>query len=119
CITLHIIIYTMSKQQHQEERQQQKELSAMSPEERTQYSLMRAPDYHGADNNVLANNRAKCWDARDQYFACLDANNENEQTCKQLYDAFAGSCMSSWKEYFIKKRFVDKQKAQMLSSSSQ
>ncbi|EFA85904.1 cytochrome c oxidase subunit VIb [Heterostelium album PN500] len=112
----------MSQQQQQ---QQQRatggvpvDLSAMTPEERTKYSLLRAPDYHGTDDKVLSTSRSQCWSARDKYFACLDANNENQSICKQFYDEFSSSCLSSWKEYFIKKRLIEKQKSEMLDSST-
>ncbi|KAK5575763.1 hypothetical protein RB653_006897 [Dictyostelium firmibasis] len=85
-----------------------KPLNEMTKEERTNYSLKRAPDYHGKEENVLNKSRTQCWEARDKYYKCLDDNNDNEPKCKEFYDELNKNCLKSWSEYFVKKRKSDK-----------
>jgi cytochrome c oxidase assembly factor 6 len=60
--------------------------------------------------------RQHCWDARDQYFACLEKHNiDNDITdsksaqknCKPEDDFFQQQCISSWVKYFREKRISD------------
>lgn len=59
--------------------------------------------------------RAKCWDARDAYFRCLDKNNildaignkdAAEQACGKESALFEQNCASSWvsSAHFVKWR---------------
>lgn len=63
--------------------------------------------------------RKLCWEARDNYFACLDKHKiENDlidsklaQThCKTEDDEFEKQCISSWVTYFREKRINDNKK---------
>ena len=40
--------------------------------------------------------RQLCWDGRDRYFACLDANNEDASRCKSEKQGFEKNCAASW-----------------------
>lgn len=40
--------------------------------------------------------RLVCWGARDQYFKCLDKNNDKEEPCSKLKEAFEKSCPKLW-----------------------
>ncbi|KAM9960507.1 hypothetical protein ACTFIW_009649 [Dictyostelium discoideum] len=93
----------------------EKPLNEMTKEERTNYSLRRAPDYHGKEESVLNSSRTKCWEARDKYFKCLDDNKEDDSKCKEFYNELNNSCLKSWSEYFIKKRISDKNKEAFLN----
>jgi len=48
--------------------------------------------------------RAKCWLARDQYFACLDANEGSAEACTALQEGFSSSCAQTWVKHFLKMR---------------
>jgi len=48
--------------------------------------------------------RATCWLARDQYFACIDANGESAAECTALKAGFVGSCAQTWVKHFLKMR---------------
>ncbi|KAH6677102.1 cytochrome oxidase c subunit VIb-domain-containing protein [Halenospora varia] len=67
--------------------------------------------------------RAKCWEARDGYFRCLDKNNivdsltehdKAEKGCAKEGREFEGNCASSWVTYFKKRRVMEYQKNQTL-----
>eukprot|EP01132_Coremiostelium_polycephalum_P009920 gene9920-12165_t len=98
--------------------QQPVNLGSMTAEERSVYSIQRAPDYHGQETKVLGKSRNECWKAKDQYFECLDKNNENESMCKEFLNVFEQSCYSSWVDHFIKKRKVTKMRNQYLEKSN-
>lgn len=57
--------------------------------------------------------RQLCWDARDSFFACLDANNivdsdKDRKTtkahCADVEKAYEANCIESWIDYFKQKR---------------
>ncbi|XP_003377731.1 vacuolar protein sorting-associated protein 53-like protein, partial [Trichinella spiralis] len=50
-----------------------------------------------ASDVPLLDERRKCWTARDQFFACLDANKDDEKLCKSLKDVFEASCRRTWR----------------------
>lgn len=57
--------------------------------------------------------RRRCHAARDNYFACLSSNNDNESACikeKELYDSV---CPAVWVNYFAKKRVYDEYKRKL------
>lgn len=67
--------------------------------------------------------RAKCWEARDIYFKCLDrinvidplnVSNANtiKENCGKEDLAFNESCASSWISYFKEKRLMEYKKEQ-------
>ncbi|EGG19868.1 cytochrome c oxidase subunit VIb [Cavenderia fasciculata] len=88
------------------------DISKLTAEERTKYSLLRAPDYQGTESSVLNTSRKACWLSRDQYFECLDKNNENKDKCKEEFEKFNNSCLDSWK------RFIDNQKNKLMAGST-
>ncbi|KAK3689639.1 cytochrome oxidase c subunit VIb-domain-containing protein [Podospora appendiculata] len=63
--------------------------------------------------------RQKCWEARDGYFACLDANGivdalkdekKAAKACKSEAADFERDCAAQWVTYFKKWRVQDIQK---------
>ncbi|KAK9464666.1 cytochrome oxidase c subunit VIb-domain-containing protein [Lipomyces arxii] len=68
---------------------------------------------------VSRHDRQLCWDARDEYFRCLDANKittvatQDSSTCSEYYTAMAQHCRQTWVEYFIAKRERDLQVLEM------
>ena len=40
--------------------------------------------------------RQACWDARDQFWACLDANAESAAQCSHLRELYEKGCPSQW-----------------------
>ncbi|KAF4634251.1 hypothetical protein G7Y89_g3856 [Cudoniella acicularis] len=67
--------------------------------------------------------RARCWEARDAYFHCLDKNNiidsitekdKAEKGCASEGRGFEANCASSWVTYFKKRRVMEYQKNQTL-----
>jgi cytochrome c oxidase assembly factor 6 len=67
--------------------------------------------------------RAKCWEARDAYFTCLDRNgivdsigekDKADAACKVEGRGFEGNCASSWVTYFKKRRVMEWQRNKTL-----
>jgi len=68
--------------------------------------------------------RAKCWEARDAYFSCLDKNNiidslgadksKADKVCAAEGRGFEGNCASSWVTYFKKRRVMEWQREKTL-----
>lgn len=48
-----------------------------------------------------ANARKVCWGARDAYFDCLTANNDEESKCKELKQAFEANCSKAWVSFYF------------------
>ena len=63
--------------------------------------------------------RRKCWGARDQYWACLDANgtpNPHEpipQPCLAARDLYAAECPMTWVKHFDRKYYFEKYKVKL------
>ncbi|KAH0422824.1 hypothetical protein CKAH01_16636 [Colletotrichum kahawae] len=62
------------------------------------------------------NERRKCWDARDAYFGCLDANNivdalkddrQARKACPTQNADFERDCAAAWVKYFKQWRVAD------------
>ncbi|CED82650.1 Cytochrome c oxidase, subunit VIb/COX12 [Phaffia rhodozyma] len=56
--------------------------------------------------------RKLCWAARDEYYSCLDskgavAPGSEGKACGKEKDAFEGSCVRSWIDYFNKRRVLE------------
>ncbi|KAI3406973.2 hypothetical protein KGF56_000266 [Candida oxycetoniae] len=62
--------------------------------------------------------RVKCWEKRDMFFQCLDANkidnsldskelSKVNEKCGSAKKEFERDCVSSWVKYFQEKRFND------------
>ncbi|CAN3361017.1 cytochrome c oxidase assembly factor 6 [Diutina catenulata] len=69
--------------------------------------------------------RKECWDSRDEFFACLTANNIDDSLSPKSEDKvksqcgaqranFEGKCVESWVKYFQEKRFADLQRARYI-----
>lgn len=68
--------------------------------------------------------RAKCWEARDAYFSCLDKNSiidslgadkaKADKACSSEGRGFEGNCASSWVTYFKKRRVMEWQRERTL-----
>ncbi|KAH8819796.1 cytochrome oxidase c subunit VIb-domain-containing protein [Xylogone sp. PMI_703] len=67
--------------------------------------------------------RAKCWEARDQYFECLDKNSiidslgekdKAAKACGSEGKKFEANCATSWVKYFKQRRVMEHQKNQTL-----
>jgi cytochrome c oxidase assembly factor 6 len=40
--------------------------------------------------------REKCWKSRDEYWKCLDTNNEEKSKCKPERELFEKDCSKTW-----------------------
>ena len=40
--------------------------------------------------------REKCWSSRDEYFNCLETNNEDKKNCEREWKNFEASCPETW-----------------------
>ncbi|KAF2267687.1 hypothetical protein CC78DRAFT_541616 [Lojkania enalia] len=80
----------------------------------------------GAFESPSRTNRAKCYEARDAFFECLDRNDildsintkdgraTARNACGQEDVIFEKNCAHSWVEYFKKQRVVNYQKEQTI-----
>ncbi|TRM60407.1 cytochrome oxidase c subunit VIb-domain-containing protein [Schizophyllum amplum] len=69
--------------------------------------------------------RQKCWDSRDAYFACLDkvkvvkAGDEGDQ-CKAENTLYEKNCARSWIDYFNQRRVIaEAQKERLAQANNQ
>lgn len=51
-----------------------------------------------------ASKREVCYNARDQYYECLDRSLLDPEPCKKLEATFTEHCPPSWVDYFNRKR---------------
>lgn len=83
-------------------------------------------EYH--PNN--RSSRKHCWDARDEFFQCLDKINvvnaldpavegKVNKSCSTQEKKFNENCATSWISYFKEKRVVDYKKEQFLKEMEQ
>lgn len=74
--------------------------------------------------------RKKCWQARDNFFACLDEQNivnpldpakaaDVKKYCGKQDVEFGKECIASWVKYFKEKRPFDIKKERMLAEAEQ
>ncbi|KAF7965928.1 hypothetical protein HWV62_14434 [Athelia sp. TMB] len=74
---------------------------------------------------ISRQSRAKCWEHRDTYFACLDAAGvvkagEEGGACAKEEAGYAQNCAKSWIEYFNQRRVIfDRQKDQLAAAKAQ
>lgn len=40
--------------------------------------------------------REKCWKSRDEYWKCLENNNEEKNSCKPQRELFEKDCSKTW-----------------------
>lgn len=57
--------------------------------------------------------RQKCWQARDEFWKCLDECDDNRTKCKTQRSAFEASCTAQWVKYFDRRREFLKFKEKM------
>lgn len=73
--------------------------------------------------------RKKCWESRDLYFACLDKEGiinpfdpsktkQIKQNCGSEDVQFQKDCIASWVKYFKEKRPFDLKKEKLLSEAA-
>jgi len=68
------------------------------------------------ERRVFTNQRELCWEARDEYFACLDKHgDDNKQACAALHDVFNERCFASWVKHFEARRAYEAQKRRRLA----
>lgn len=83
-------------------------------------------EYHPVDRS----SRKQCWDARDDFFECLnnidvinalDPSQEKKvkSKCGTQEKKFNNSCAESWIKYFKEKRVVDYKKEKFLKEMEQ
>uniref|UniRef100_A0A8D0E964 Cytochrome c oxidase assembly factor 6 homolog n=1 Tax=Salvator merianae TaxID=96440 RepID=A0A8D0E964_SALMN len=57
--------------------------------------------------------RKACWEARDEYWKCLEENMEDTSKCEKIRSAFENLCPQQWVKYFDKRRDFLKYKAKL------
>ncbi|PFH51118.1 hypothetical protein AMATHDRAFT_143349 [Amanita thiersii Skay4041] len=67
--------------------------------------------------------RQKCWEARDAYFACLDGigvikAGEEEGKCSAARKAYEGNCAKSWIDYFNQRRVIAEAQKERLGQAT-
>ncbi|PSS34011.1 hypothetical protein PHLCEN_2v1915 [Hermanssonia centrifuga] len=81
------------------------------------FSSQNAPE---TPDPALRQDRQKCWDNRDAYFACLDAAGivkpgDEDNACAASKVAYEGNCAKSWIDYFNKRRVLAEQQQGVLA----
>ncbi|KAI9067696.1 hypothetical protein FKP32DRAFT_1664096 [Trametes sanguinea] len=66
--------------------------------------------------------RQRCWNSRDAYFACLDANNivkpgDEGSACAEAKKKYEQNCAKSWIDYFNKRRVLADQQQGVLTQA--
>uniref|UniRef100_A0A671T991 Cytochrome c oxidase assembly factor 6 n=1 Tax=Sinocyclocheilus anshuiensis TaxID=1608454 RepID=A0A671T991_9TELE len=51
-----------------------------------------------------ASERKACWGARDQFWKCLDAHQDQTTACEKHQRQFEAMCPAQWVKYFVKQR---------------
>ncbi|KAF8274628.1 cytochrome oxidase c subunit VIb-domain-containing protein [Lactarius quietus] len=76
-------------------------------------------------NTPSREDRTKCWEARDAYFACLDAAEvvvagTEGSKCAAQRKAYEQNCAKSWIDYFNQRRVLaEKQKPLLAQAANQ
>ncbi|KAI0027289.1 cytochrome c oxidase, subunit VIb, partial [Vararia minispora EC-137] len=73
-------------------------------------------------DNASRQDRAKCWESRDLYFACLDAENvtvpgKEGDKCSSAKKGYEQNCAKSWVDYFNKRRILAEQQKPLLEQA--
>ncbi|KAF4613453.1 hypothetical protein D9613_008134 [Agrocybe pediades] len=68
--------------------------------------------------------RQKCWETRDAYFACLDRvgvvkAGEEGSACSKEQKEYGKSCAQSWIEYFNQRRVIAEAQKDRLARANQ
>lgn len=65
-------------------------------------------------NSVIDKNyREHCWKTRDDYWKCLDKNQEEKEKCLKLREIFQSHCPPMWVTHFDQRREYDIFKRQL------
>ncbi|KAF8800491.1 hypothetical protein BYT27DRAFT_7200091 [Phlegmacium glaucopus] len=69
-------------------------------------------------------NRRKCWETRDAYFACLDRVSvvkagEEGNVCSQEKKQYEINCAKSWIEYFNQRRIIGEAQKDRLARTNE
>ncbi|KAI0246293.1 cytochrome oxidase c subunit VIb-domain-containing protein, partial [Lactifluus subvellereus] len=76
-------------------------------------------------NPISREDRSKCWEARDAYFACLDAADvvvagTEGSKCAAQRKSYEQNCAKSWIDYFNQRRVLaEKQKPLLTQAATQ
>ncbi|KAF4526205.1 hypothetical protein B566_EDAN001889 [Ephemera danica] len=60
--------------------------------------------------------RAKCWEARDKYWACLnevEKSGKKLEECQALQKVYQSNCPGQWVKHFDRKRQYEKFKERL------
>ncbi|KXJ17745.1 Cytochrome c oxidase assembly factor 6-like [Exaiptasia diaphana] len=57
--------------------------------------------------------RKKCYEARDKFFACLEVNEGDESACAKHKELYHASCPMAWVKYFARKKVYDEYKKKL------
>ncbi|THH33473.1 hypothetical protein EUX98_g725 [Antrodiella citrinella] len=71
----------------------------------------------------LRQDRKKCWEARDAYFACLDAAGvvkagSEGVVCATPLTVYEQNCAKSWISYFNQRRVLAEQQKNVLATTN-
>ncbi|KAJ3480006.1 hypothetical protein NLI96_g8662 [Meripilus lineatus] len=69
---------------------------------------------------ALRQDRQKCWESRDAYFACLDTSGvlkagDEGTACASAKGQYERNCAKSWVDYFNKRRILAEQQKGVLA----
>ncbi|KAI0290350.1 cytochrome oxidase c subunit VIb-domain-containing protein [Russula brevipes] len=76
-------------------------------------------------NALSREDRSRCWEARDAYFACLDAADvvvagTEGSKCASQRKSYEQNCARSWIDYFNQRRVLaEKQKPLLAQAATQ
>lgn len=74
---------------------------------------------------TVRSTRKVCWEARDNFFACLDKHNiedaikhskEATDKCGKEEQVFEQDCIKTWVEYFKQRRVNEREKERQLKA---
>ncbi|KAH8094531.1 cytochrome oxidase c subunit VIb-domain-containing protein [Cristinia sonorae] len=70
---------------------------------------------------LLRQDRQKCWESRDAYFACLDSAGvvkpgTEGSTCSAQQVVYEQNCAKSWVSYFNQRRVLAEQQRDVLAT---
>jgi len=60
-----------------------------------------------------AEERKKCWESKDNYWDCMDKNDNDSSKCKAERSKYEESCIKQWITYFDKRRDYLKYKTKL------
>ncbi|PPQ69291.1 hypothetical protein CVT26_001609 [Gymnopilus dilepis] len=68
--------------------------------------------------------RQKCWETRDAYFACLDRvgvvkAGEEGNACSKEKKQYEGNCAKSWIDYFNQRRVIAEAQKERLARANE